>query len=231
MARLVYIDEQEAARNEMVRAVFISGHFEAHDIVVLDPSPDMADTIAEIEAHRPEALITDYVLSEHKAGVDYSGTELVQAYQAQRKAFPCFVTTGFAADAAGSAPLHVDVNSIYSKIESFQAPDPDAAPQSLPFFLRVKTKIEAHQAYIAFLESSLLALIEAGSNGSLSPSEAQKLLDIDDELEAMLGGTTRVPAAVKEQALAPLTAIVSKAQRLVADLEALYPDAEEAGGA
>ncbi len=36
---------------------------------------------------------------------------------------------------------------------------------------------------------------------------------------------------VKEQALAPLTAIVSKAQRLVADLEALYPDAEEAGGA
>ena len=127
MARLVYIDEQEAARNEMVRAVYISGHFEADDIAVVDPSPDMADTIAEIDSHRPEALITDYVLSEHKAGVAYSGTELVQAYQAQRKDFPCFVTTGFAADAAGSAPMQVDVNLIYSKIESFPHAHPRRA--------------------------------------------------------------------------------------------------------
>src|SRR5947199_4826225 len=104
MMTLVYVDEQESARNDMIRTVYLSEYFDAGDVKVLDPSTNIDETIEQIEALHPDALITDYVLSEHKAGVGYTGSDLVLKFQERHKDFPCFVTTGYATDAATQAP-------------------------------------------------------------------------------------------------------------------------------
>lgn len=164
-------------------------------------------------------------------GISYDGVQLASRYLESRKDFPCFVTTGFAVDAANAASPSVDVNAIFSKKESFDTNPAEDAAKALPFFLRVKLKIDAHQKLITDTEHELWELREKLIHEGLSPVEAERLLDVDGELESMIGNEHKLPENLKQLALKPLTDIVEKAGELLSRLEAIYPDDAGAAGA
>lgn len=222
MPKLIYVDEQDDQRRAILRAAILSEQFSDNDVISVDPLPELQDMIDEIDAQHPDVLITDYRLNEYKAGVKYSGIDLVVAYQARHQGFPCFVTTGFARDAAGEAAHDVDINSIYSKEETQQTSDETLASSPLPFFVRVRLKLEAYQATIAAYEGEHAALRARLTTEDWSPSDLERLMYLDGELEAMLGGEHRLPDELKRKALQPLSDIVEKAEQLLGDLEEIY---------
>lgn len=228
MPRLVYIDEQDDQRRTMVRAAILSDEFADGEVHSLQPLPELDDMIEQIDEFRPEAVITDYRLNEYMAGITYSGIDLVAALQQRHKGFPCFVTTGFASDAAGEAASTVDINTIYAKSET-QVTDTDSE-NTLPFFKRVRLKVDAYHALLQRLEDEHGALRAKLEASSLSPAETEHLLSIDGELEAMLGAQHSLPPELKRAALEPLNEIVGKAEKLLDDLEKIYGDAAPNAG-
>jgi DNA-binding NarL/FixJ family response regulator len=226
--RLIYVDEQDDQRRTMLRAAILSEEFADGVVQSLDPMPDLEDMIAQIEDLHPDVVITDYRLTEYKAGIKYSGVDLVAAFQQRHKDFPCFVTTGFARDAAGEAASTVDINSIYSKSET-QVAGGDSE-NALPFFKRVRLKVDAYHAMLQRLENEHAMLRTKLSRAKLSPAETERLLLIDGELEAMLGAQHSMPAELKRLALEPLNEIVGKAEKLLSDLEQVYGEGEPRPG-
>lgn len=223
MPRLVYVDEQDDQRRTMLRAAILSEEFADGEVQSLDPLPELDDMVGQIEDLRPEVVITDYRLTEYKAGIKYSGIELVAALQQRHKGFPCFVTTGFASDAAGEAASTVDINTIYAKSET-QVTSADSE-NTLPFFKRVRLKVDAYNALLQKLEAEHAALRAKLEKSTLTPAEVERLLIIDGEMEAMLGAQHSLPAELKRVALEPLTQIVGKAEKFLSDLEKAYGDA------
>lgn len=220
MPRLVYVDEQDDQRRIMVRAAILSEEFADGEVKSLEPSQELDDMIGQINELNPEAVITDYRLNEYMAGITYSGIDLVAALQQRHKGFPCFVTTGFANDAAGEAASTVDINTIYAKSET-QVTNTDSE-NTLPFFRRVRLKVEAYHALLQRLEDEHGALRAKLEASNLSPAETERLLAIDGELEAMLGAQHSLPADLKRVALEPLNEIVGKAEKLLSDLEQTF---------
>lgn len=222
MPRLVYVDEQDDQRRIMLRAAILSEEFADGEVQSLDPLPELDDMIGQIEDLRPEVVITDYRLTEYKAGIKYSGIELVAEFQRRHKDFPCFVTTGFASDAAGEAASTVDINTIYAKSET-QVTSTDSE-NTLPFFKRVRLKVDAYNALLQEHEEEHAALRTKLETSKLTPAEVERLLFIDGELEAMLGAQHSLPAELKRVALEPLNQIVGMAEKFLSDLEKAYSD-------
>lgn len=219
MAKIVYVDEQEDQRDQMVASIKLSGLFDDDDVVPLDPLPDIDEMVDEISSHHPDVLITDFRLNEYKAGIGYDGTQLVSRYLRLNKSFPCFVTTGFAPEAANAATPDIDVNSIFAKSASF-APD----GKDVPFFLRVQRKISSRKKLIENYENKISELQGKLKDKPLSPEEAKLLFSLDAELESMLGGAHHIPGSVKELALEPLTSLIGKADKIISELEKAFPE-------
>ncbi|WP_027030352.1 response regulator [Mesorhizobium loti] len=229
MPKLVYVDEQDDQRRTMLRAAILSEEFADGEVQSLDPVPELVDMVSQIEDLNPDVVITDYRLHEYKAGVKYSGIELVAALQDRYRGFPCFVTTGWARDAAGEAASSFDINAIYSKSET-QVTGNDSQ-NALPFFKRVRLKVDAYHSLLQKLEDEHAELKDKLSTTGLTPAETERLLVIDGDLEAMLGAQHSLPAEIKRIALEPLNEIVEKAERLLQGLEKAYRDeAPDLGG-
>lgn len=227
MNKLVYIDEEQSQRNAMKTAAILSGHFGQEEIITLEPHNSLDEMIAEINEHQPTALITDFRLNEYRAGISYNGTELVSKYLNLRKNFPCFVTTGYASDAADAGMDMVDINSIFSKEDFNPTYAPENPLQPLPFFLRVKHKIQAYQNTLERSETELEELQEKVKNNTITPKETQRMFDLDGELEAMLGNVERIPSHIKEMALEPISRIIRDAEALVSKLEGIHGQKHE----
>jgi hypothetical protein len=215
MPRLVYVDEQDDQRNAMRVAALLSDEFLPEDVEVLDPCPSLADMLHLIDEHQPDVLVTDYRLSEQKAGVTYNGAELAAAYLDKYEGFPCFVTTGFAADAAEHASSEV-INIIFSKDDA-QADEVDEA--DVPFFKRVRLKIDAYKRERDALTARVRDLQQASSERELDPHELEELLRLDGKLEAMVGKEYALSDDLKKLALKPLTSIFEEAEKLLEKLE------------
>ena len=91
-----------------------------------------------IAGYHCSALIADYRLSEHMAGVEFNGAELVQEYQRRFDRFPCFVATSFAEEAIQES---IDTNIVFPKSDFLRAGGSGESPDSeLPFFVRCAGK-------------------------------------------------------------------------------------------
>lgn len=217
--KIVYVDEQSEARDAWRRHVFVSDEFTLEETEVLDPEPDLDQMIAMIEDLDPDALVTDQRLSEFKVGVAYDGTELVARFLSRRRHFPCFVTTNFAAEAADRAPLDLDVNMIFSKEQLSDDEGDELAEQELTFFGRVKRKVHAYQRLLQSREEELMRLIGEAEGGPMPPQIANRVMELDHELEAMVGGRAKLPVDIKERASAPLAQLLERAEAILAELE------------
>ena len=174
MAELVYIDEQPAQARQVLRRAVASNEFTAKQVTFLVPASTLDETIEMILEHHCKVLITDYRLADHKADVEFSGTDLIRAFQARFAHFPCFVTTSFAEEAANEA---LDVNLIFPKSDFLDRGEAEAS--ELPFFFRVRRKIAEYDAYVSRIDAQYRELSEKSEKQNLSANETQNLIELE----------------------------------------------------
>ena len=219
MAELVYVDEQPGQAHQVLRSAVASDQFTRDQVAEVMPAPRIDETIDLILAHDCKVLITDYRLSEHKADVEFSGADLVREFQRRFDRFPCFVTTAFAEEAVDEP---IDTNIIYPKSD-FLGADPipvDGRVSGLPFFVRVRKKISEYETFVSEAMNEwnhLLAKNEA--EGGLNAQDAERLLELDDALEALHGKHLAVEGHLKRNALESFDRIIEKAQVLIDRME------------
>ncbi len=97
--KILFIDEEQETLDDFLDYIEAStqkGNITALTQLPLGDLNEMVDCIIKIN---PDAIITDFKLNDSresiKYNVPYNGTELVQAFQNIREAFPCFVMTAF----------------------------------------------------------------------------------------------------------------------------------------
>ncbi|MDE2916642.1 MAG: hypothetical protein OXM00_05385 [Paracoccaceae bacterium] len=218
MAELVYVDEQHAQANQVLRSAVGSAQFTQDEVVKVIPAASIDETIDVILSHHCKVLITDYRLSEHKADVEFTGADLVREFQRRFDRFPCFVTTAFAEEAADD---ELDTNIIFPKSDflSVELTDEPMHASDLPFFLRVRKKINEYEAFVANTTQELEQLRVKSENEELSAEEAERLIQLDDLVEAMFGNHHAVESHLKRQALDPFQRIIDKAEALILKIE------------
>ena len=213
MTEIIYIDEQSDQRWEVVRAAVHSGLFTQNQVEAIEPSNSLDETIDTILGYKCKVLITDYRLNEHKAGVEFNGIDLIREFQKRFDMFPCFVTTSFAGAASEDG---FDINIIFPKSDFI---DSNNRASTLPFFKRVRIKIEEYEQSLEQKKSKLRELMSKLKTENLSASDVQKLLDLDSQLEAMLGANHSIEKHLKEKAMEPFRNLISKTEDLIEKIE------------
>ena len=193
MTELVYIDEQSSQRWEVIRAAVHSGFFTQDQVETFEPSNSLDETIDTILGYKCKVLVTDYLLNEHKAGVEFNGIDLIREFQKRFDKFPCFVTTSYAGEASEDG---FDINIIFSKSDFI---DTNNRLSALPFFKRVRKKIEEYEQSLEQMKSKLRELSEKMTTEELSAHDVQQILDLDSQLEAMLGANHSIEKHLKER--------------------------------
>ena len=219
MAELVYVDEQSGQARQVLRSAVASDQFTMEQVAEVMPAPGIDETIELILAHECKVLITDYRLSEHKADVEYSGADLVREFQRRFDRFPCFVTTAFAEEAVDEP---IDTNIIYPKSD-FLGRDPvpeEGRMSDLPFFVRVRKKIAEYETYVSEAVQEWSALLaKSDAEGGLNAQDTERLLELDDALEALHGKHVAVEGHLKRNALESFDRIIEKTQVLIDRIE------------
>ena len=213
MNEIIYIDEQPIQRREVQQAAVSSGFFTQDQVETLEPSNTVDETIDTILGYKCKVLITDYRLNEHKAGVEFNGIDLIREFQNRFLMFPCFVTTAFAGEASTAG---FDINIIFPKSDFI---DGKNNASDLPFFERVRKKIKEYEHSLEQMTSKLRELSDKMLTEELSAHDVQKLLDLDSQLEAMLGANHSIPKHLKEEAMKPFRNLISKTEDLIEKIE------------
>jgi hypothetical protein len=221
MPELLYIDEVSGQRNLVLQAAVRSKHFSQTTVKGEEPRATIAETIELIESLGCKVLIADFRLKEFAPHVEFNGDELISAFLERHEGFPCFVTTARADEAADG---DIDVNLVFSKSEALREDDD---VHTLPFFLRVRKKIEEYEEHLMELRTAHESLITKLLAGELQTEEAKELISIDSELERMLRTDSALPAEVKQIALQPMTDLIAKTTQLLEDITAELEQKED----
>lgn len=183
MPRIAYIDENEDARSNFFTDAHFSGFFA--EVLVLEPEPTLGQMVEKLFELQIDAVISDFQLTD--AGpVDYTGEILVDAILAKRAGFPCFIQTSFDEVALKAAE---DVNRVYSK-----------ADDRTQFMKRVAIQIERHQARLAEWQAELESLL-ALDRKTLSATQVERMVDLDEAIEGNLGLDDRIARQMKRDVL------------------------------
>lgn len=214
MADLVYVDEQEAQANKVLRSAVASEQFTQQQVVSVMPESTLDGTIELILEHQCKVLITDYRLSDHKADVQFSGADLVREIRSRFAHFPCFVTTSFPGEAIDE-PL--DTNMIFPKSDFLDRAEKEA--DELPFFLRVKKKVAEYERYVDESKAEFEDLCRRALGIALTQEESQRLLDLDSTLESIYGAQHSIDDHIKQKALEPFGRLIEKTEALIDQIE------------
>lgn len=189
--RVLFIDEEEEQHDTFQEYMEPATEL---DVVCKFPAASLDDMIQIIEAVKPDAIVTDFCLNEHreaiKYNVGYNGAELVKAFENIRPLFPCFVLTSYDDEAIHAAS---DVNLVYVKRILHQIEKSGTAL----FYMRVYEQISKYKASIDKAQKELTDLTSKRAKGQTTPQEDQKLVELDRFLEKSLGADSVIPDDMK----------------------------------
>ncbi|QHG74439.1 hypothetical protein [Ensifer adhaerens] len=212
MTELLYIDEEPAQGNMVLRAAVESGFFGKAGVDTARPLADIDEMIDFILESKCKVLISDYRLGEKMLGISYTGLELIETFRRRFDGFPCFLITNFVGDALNE---HVEVNMIFPKSDLKATKN----KSELPFFHRVRAKIEERDVVLVEKSDRFQYLQERMTTAGLGAVEMQELLDLDDFLEGAINKADSVPRLLKERALQPFDRLIETAEKLVEKIE------------
>ena len=215
MVELVYIDEQPAQAHQVLRRAVSSNQFTEEQVTFLVPASTLDETIDMILEHHCKVLITDYRLADHKADVEFSGTDLIKEFRERFAHFPCFVTTSFAEEAANET---LDINMIFPKSDFLVRGEDETS--ELPFFVRVRKKITEYETHVSEAENLYQQLNAKSEEENLSAEETQKLIELDNLIESFHGKQHAVESHLKEKALQPFGQLIGRTEELIQKIEA-----------
>lgn len=205
---IAYVDEDEDAREDFQIDADKSNLFS--EVMVLPPEVRLADMVEHLLSLPIEALVSDFRLSD-ASPIEYDGGELVAAFLAAKKDFPCFIRTSWDNDALHRTD---DVNRVYSKEENGQ-------DFNRPLFERIALQITHHRNQIQRWSVELEALLELDRH-SLSAQQVDRIIELDTKVEAHLGAD-HATAQVSRRAIFD-DGIYSRQQSLLADTERLITE-------
>lgn len=223
MAELLYIDEDRAQGDWVIRAAVRSRWFSREQVRTLVPSSTLEEMVEVIVNENCRVLVTDWDLSDEQLGVQFNGTDLVTELSRRFEGFPCFVTTNYPKKAVG---LGVDATLIFPKDDYL---DPDKAHTTrLTFFNRVRQSMDDYDRRYAEKSARFEHLHSQAKERPLEVAETEELLELDGFFERALNKTGAVPKIVKEQALKPFSDLLAATSSLIEKIEGELKDSEGA---
>lgn len=213
---IAYVDESEDERSNFHGDAIDSGLFD--QIFTLHPDDKLDDLIDKLVDLRIDALISDFNLSD--AGPKtYTGAQVVEAFLKVRADFPCFIRTSYDEDAMISSS---DVNRVYSK----DIQEEQTFGRNL--FKRISHQVEHHRARVSEWEAEFDAL-SALTPGGLTAPQVDRLLQLDNLLEAQFSADQALAGSVKRQLL-NRTGLFEKRDQLIGETEKLIDAMKRALG-
>ena len=191
--KIVFIDE------ELDQQEILTKHFKSlfpNAIIRCEfPLPTVEQMIDKIWSFCPDAIVTDFRLSEIREGVNYTvmynGIDLLNTVRAQRNDFPCFVITSFDDQAVNFSE---DVNLVYDKIQLLTSRE----NEKVPFASRVIQQIDKYRARLKSAELELLSLLAKRKTGEVNVYEEDRIIELDTILERALSVQDSVPKELKK---------------------------------
>jgi len=208
---IAYVDEQKDERDNFETDAVLCNLF--GEVFTLHPDADLNELVERLLELKIDALITDFRLTQ--AGpLNYSGEDIVAAFQSVRTDFPCFIRTSFEDDALSSA---ADVNKIYSK----EHPKGEHGDGSL--FGRVIKQVEHYRLRIEKWHSELEALLEIPAN-ERNGEQVDRILQLDSIIESSFGADTGIPASAKKTLFAGRDELITETKKLIEEIRAELGD-------
>ena len=178
--KVLFIDEEKSQQSEFMEYMESASDLEVQCVY---PKSDLEEMIQLIDELVPNAIVSDFLLNEIKEDikyvVKYTGSELVNEYQRQRPAFPCFVLTSHDDEAVAKSD---DVNVVYIKNLMHNGEKESKAK----FYEKIKEQINKYRKSIEAAQSELSALVEKKRKDGLTLPESERMIELDDFLEKSL---------------------------------------------
>lgn len=209
--KVLFIDEEKEQQDNFKDYMDAAPDME---VVCIYPEPKLEGMIQKIDELVPNAIVSDFLLNEIKVdiqyAVKYTGSELVNEYQRQRPAFPCFVLTSHDDEAVIGSD---DVNVVYVK-DLLHSGEPEAKAK---FYEKIKEQINKYKKSIDEAQEELSALLEKKKNEGLKPSEVDRMVELDTFIEKSLNADSVVPSEYKQPvSLDKLSSLIEKVDLLLA---------------
>lgn len=185
---IAYVDESEDEQAYFYGDALDSGFF--GEIYLLSPEEDLDRLVSKLADLQIDALVSDFNLSDDRPNA-YNGADVVEAFLAQRRNFPCFIRTSFDQDAMGSSS---DVNRVYSK----NATEEQAVGRDL--FKRISIQIEHYRAQIEDWSEEYEALLTLPT-AERSVLQIERLIQLDDALEQAVAADQALALTFKREIL------------------------------
>ena len=189
----------------------MSGQFTRNQVAVVLPERRLDATIELILTHHCKALIADYRLSDYMSEVEFSGVDLVMEYRRRFDGFPCFVATSFAGEAIQES---IDTNIIFPKSDFLRAKSGEPSESELPFFVRVRRKLEEYRSYEDATVAEFNELASRNERGELTPPQLERLIELDGIVERLCGKGVALPSHLKGRPLAVFGDLIGRAEAL-----------------
>ncbi|SUB31435.1 Uncharacterised protein [Yersinia pseudotuberculosis] len=196
MYKILFIDEEKDAIDDFKDYVDETPASKNVEVLSEYPLNDLDDMISLIIKINPDAIITDFMLNEHKVnikyGVPYNGIELVRNFTSIREGFPCFVMTSFDDDAVKQSD---DVNIVYIKdiLHSEKKTNVKAN-----FLEKVVSQITHYKSKLENTESELKKLLKLRDSGKATIADEEKIIELDNFLEKSIDKNNAIPKSYKQ---------------------------------
>ena len=208
--KVLFIDEEKEQQDYFKDYMDAAPEME---VACIYPASELEDMIQEIDELAPNAIVSDFLLNEIKVdiqyAVKYTGSELVNEYQRQRPAFPCFVLTSHDDEAVVGSD---DVNVVYVK-DLLHSGEPEAKAK---FYEKIKEQINKYLKSIEAAQSELSALVEKKQKDGLTLPESERMIELDDFLEKSLDSYSALPKDMKRpEAIDMLSKLINSVDLLL----------------
>lgn len=209
--KVLFIDEEKEQQDDFKDYMDAASELQVECVF---PESDLEDMIQRIDEIAPNAIVCDFLLNEIKVDikhtVKYTGSDLVNEYQRQRPAFPCFVLTSHDDEAVVKSD---DVNIVYVK-DLLHNGEPEAKAK---FYSKIEEQINKYRKSIDEAQKELSALLERKKNTGLTPDENERMVDLDDFLEKSLDSYSAMPKDLKRsETLDMLSQLIKDVDLLIA---------------
>ena len=208
--KIVFIDE------EIDQQEIVAKHFALCPGTILRcefPLQTVEEMLDKIWSLCPDAIVTDFQLSEIRTNVKYTvkynGIDLLNAIRAERENFPCFVITSFDDQAVNVSD---DVNLVYDKSQLYNTDE----NEKVTFAARVTQQIDKYRSRVKKAKLELKELVDKRLSGNANVYDEQRIIELDTFLERILGAQSCVPPELKSLSnLDRLNKLINKVDELL----------------
>lgn len=209
--KVLFIDEEKEQQE------FFKDYMDAAPELKVEcvfPESELEDMIQRIDEIAPNAIVCDFLLNEIKVDikhtVKYTGSDLLNEYQRQRPAFPCFVLTSHDDEAVVKSD---DVNIVYIKDILHQNGEKAAKAK---FYEKIYEQINKYHKEIDKAQKELSALLEKKRAEGLNSVETDRMIELDNFIERSLHAESVVPSEYKlPESMNKLSALIDKVDLLI----------------